>query len=218
MKQAWKYLIVLALCPLVASAGQVTGLTTFVSGTPALASEVNGNFTAVSTAVNENDSRILALEADGAVSVSVFGFIEFFGNLNENSGCQLARLSNYAFFYAANRSCTAIANLSLPDGVTLQTVSCLVDDSVSDGGDPQIYPLSLRRQNLQTGAIDTINETIPGSTSTGMQTLSGGITPSSALVDNGQYSYALSLQIGTPDPVSGLEPLKFYGCSVGYSR
>ena len=37
-------------------------LTTFTAGTSAKASEVNGNFSAVSTAVNDNDSRITALQ------------------------------------------------------------------------------------------------------------------------------------------------------------
>ncbi|MBC2714107.1 MAG: hypothetical protein HGJ92_02245 [Desulfobacteraceae bacterium] len=39
-------------------AGEVTGLTTFSSGTPAVASEVNDNFTAVKTAVDDNDAAI----------------------------------------------------------------------------------------------------------------------------------------------------------------
>jgi len=44
-------------------AGQVTGLIDFTAGTPAKASEVNGNFTAVKTAVDDNNARIAALEA-----------------------------------------------------------------------------------------------------------------------------------------------------------
>ena len=44
-------------------AGQVTGLINFTAGTPAVAGEVNGNFNAVKTAVDDNDARIAALEA-----------------------------------------------------------------------------------------------------------------------------------------------------------
>jgi hypothetical protein len=44
-------------------AGPVAPLTTFTAGTAAKASEVNGNFSAVSTAVNNNDARIKTLEA-----------------------------------------------------------------------------------------------------------------------------------------------------------
>ena len=44
-------------------AGQVTGLTTFTSGTTISSSEMNANFNAVKTAVDDNDSRITALES-----------------------------------------------------------------------------------------------------------------------------------------------------------
>jgi len=43
-------------------AGQVTGLTQFTSGSPAKAAEVNGNFAAVKTAVDDNHARISTLE------------------------------------------------------------------------------------------------------------------------------------------------------------
>jgi len=56
--------IVLFICSAInASAGSVTIPTTFTSGTTAKASEVNANFTAVKTAVDDNDSRIATLEA-----------------------------------------------------------------------------------------------------------------------------------------------------------
>src|SRR5438445_382515 len=55
-------------------AGPVAPLTSFTAGTPAKASEVNGNFSAVSTAVNDNNSRITALES-GAASPNVTGNI-----------------------------------------------------------------------------------------------------------------------------------------------
>jgi len=43
-------------------AGQVTGLTQFTAGSPAKAAEVNGNFAAVKTAVDDNHARIATLE------------------------------------------------------------------------------------------------------------------------------------------------------------
>jgi hypothetical protein len=50
----------------VSLAGEVTGLTSFSAGTPARASEVNGNFTAVKTAVDDNHARIVTLETSAA--------------------------------------------------------------------------------------------------------------------------------------------------------
>jgi hypothetical protein len=44
-------------------AGPVGPLTNFTAGTPAKAAEVNGNFSAVSTAVNDNDARITTLQS-----------------------------------------------------------------------------------------------------------------------------------------------------------
>ncbi len=55
-------LLALAIAPLAVYAAQVIGLTTFVNGTVADADEVNANFTAAATAVNDNDGRISTLE------------------------------------------------------------------------------------------------------------------------------------------------------------
>src|SRR6266480_585496 len=55
-------------------AGPVGPLATFTAGTPAKASEVNGNFSAVSAAVNDNNSRITALES-GAANPNITGNI-----------------------------------------------------------------------------------------------------------------------------------------------
>lgn len=46
----------------VAVAGSVTIPNTFTSGTPAVAGDVNDNFTAVKTAVDDNDARVTELE------------------------------------------------------------------------------------------------------------------------------------------------------------
>ena len=53
------------VCGSAAMAGQVNSanMTSFTTGTAALAAEVNGNFSEVTTQVNDNDSRIASLEA-----------------------------------------------------------------------------------------------------------------------------------------------------------
>src|SRR6266446_4689304 len=65
MKTNLQVLCAVALFALVTEggfAGPVAPLINFTAGTPAKASEVNGNFSAVSTAVNDNASRITTLE------------------------------------------------------------------------------------------------------------------------------------------------------------
>ena len=56
--------IIMAVTSLSAIAGSVTGLTTFTGGTPALASEVNTNFAAVKSAVDDNHNRLSSVETN----------------------------------------------------------------------------------------------------------------------------------------------------------
>lgn len=55
-----------ALCILAESvlAGPISGLTTFVSGSPALAADVNNNFTIIRNAGNDTDTRLINVEAN----------------------------------------------------------------------------------------------------------------------------------------------------------
>jgi hypothetical protein len=67
-------------------AGSVGPLTTFNAGTTAVASEVNGNFNALSTAVNDNHARIGALEgmnAGGRIG-TLEGLVHSPGGTGEN--------------------------------------------------------------------------------------------------------------------------------------
>ncbi len=55
-------LAALVIAPAAVYAGQVTGLIPFVNGEITNANQVNANFTALSTAINDNDGRITTLE------------------------------------------------------------------------------------------------------------------------------------------------------------
>lgn len=50
--------------PVLAFAGPISGLTTFVPGTPATAADVNGNFTIIRNAGNDTDTRLTNVEAN----------------------------------------------------------------------------------------------------------------------------------------------------------
>jgi hypothetical protein len=66
-RRAWRGLLVAAaVVPLALSAATISYPNTFANGTVANADAVNANFTAVATAVADNDSRIAALESGGA--------------------------------------------------------------------------------------------------------------------------------------------------------
>jgi hypothetical protein len=66
------------LASIAANASELTTPNVFTSGTPALASEVNENFSAIEAAVNDNDGRIAAMEgAGGAATFQVSNAIVF---------------------------------------------------------------------------------------------------------------------------------------------
>lgn len=65
------------LASIAANASELTTPNTFVSGTPALASEVNENFSAIETAVNDNNARINALEGTGGATFQAANLIVF---------------------------------------------------------------------------------------------------------------------------------------------
>ena len=62
----WITVVLAGLSSYPAFAGPVTIPNTFTAGTPARASEVNANFNAVATAVNDNDSRLKTIETNAA--------------------------------------------------------------------------------------------------------------------------------------------------------
>ena len=67
IKRASLYVIALGV-PLTAFAGSVGTLVEFQNGTPAVASEVMANYTAIRDAVNDTDSRLGLLESEAAYS------------------------------------------------------------------------------------------------------------------------------------------------------
>lgn len=77
----------------VACAGQVSGLVTFSAGTTAKAAEVNGNFTAVKSAVDDNHARIQALEQAVAALQSTVATLS--AQLSTVQGSSVMKLEDY---------------------------------------------------------------------------------------------------------------------------
>jgi hypothetical protein len=93
---------------LAAHAGPVGPLKSFSSGTRAIASEVNGNFDAVSTAVNDNDSRVSTLEGVNAAGrLTTLEGVNAAGRLTTLEGINAAgRLTTLEGVNAAGRLTT----------------------------------------------------------------------------------------------------------------
>ena len=212
------------------SAAGVSGLTTFVPNTPALAEEVNGNFYAVKSAVDDNDQRITDLEAktpDGAVSLSAFAFSEWTDSNNSSSKCQMLRIVNYAYFdlfWAKSTTCSMTAPAHLPQGATVTGLACLVDDELyGSTEDSNFYPISLRRLDLATANTTNIYSTSTVSSNSGLQTLTGiPSTPTAEdlIIDNSQYAYTVMVTALYADDVNAAvagNNLKLHGCTVEYS-
>lgn len=172
------------------NAGQVTGLTTFQPNTPAKAAEVNGNFTALQNAVNDNASG----GVKGAL-ITMFGGSQIFGNLaSDNSG--------YSGYYplapvAANSTPSNPTNpptssFTLPVGVT-SAVAYVQTTCAFDGDLNKASPQSLQQQAAMRtpanpgnfGNIINVNAgPITGDASFNMPT---GVPASSVMVQNSSF-------------------------------
>ena len=221
-------LVLFVMSPL--HAADVTGLTTFVPNTPALAEEVNGNFDAVKSAVDDNDQRITDVEAklpDGAVSFSAYAFSEWTNSNNPSSTCQWARLGSYGYFdlyWAQSVGCKVTTPVHLPQGATVTGMSCLVEDEIyGTTADTYFGGASLRRKSLTTGALDVPYRIATSSTSTGLQSITGAPNTPNELdrvIDNTQYAYTLMVDMVYADDVAAAvsgNNLLLHACNVSYS-
>ncbi len=82
-----------------AIAGPLKTPNAFTRGTPAVADEVNGNFAAVEVAVNDNDTRIVAITAENAALLARVAILETANaeltSVNEDMGTRLAELESF---------------------------------------------------------------------------------------------------------------------------
>jgi hypothetical protein len=199
-------------------ASEVTLPNEFVAGERARAGEVNENFTAVKTAVDDNHDRITELENQvaetGAVSVPPLAFS--YEPNDGLGGCVFQRIMTYAFFNNATGNCTAGAPVALPHNATITGVSCLLYDNQAA---PSISQIVLQRISLTTGDSDGLYFKFNSTTDSSLPVLYGTVNngvPGGSLVDNTAYVYYITVSFAT----AGLAPtsnLRLYGCKIEYT-
>lgn len=195
-----------------AFADQATIPNTFTSGTAAVAADVNDNFTALKTAIDDNNSRITAREAS-VVSLPPSIFVS-----SENPDCKYRVNSSKNFGYIESgvaTNCTLMAPVMLPHGRTITEVTCYLKDNEA------VYDFDAaftQHDMLTTDASD--NATQLGSFSTnGTQqstvvTRSPNSIPDDLVVDNANYHY--QLRLGMDNAFTGGDSLSVHGCSITY--
>ncbi len=185
---------------------------TFSSGTAAVAAEVNDNFTALKSAIDDNDSRI-STPSGGFVSVSA----QAFRNEWTVDACRwYSQQGFYGFFSGTSTSstCDAVAGIQLPHNASITSFNCyLWDTSVANSINAKLY-----RQNIDGSASEIIFETpLTEGNASNIQAVSDAIpaNPGDEVVDNQNYAYSIMLDFdGGTDTVSS--SIRFYGCTVAY--
>jgi len=185
--------VLFALCfgGRVGHAGPVGPLTTFNSGTPALASEVNGNFSAVKTAVDDNAARITTLQttvtpagnivlvpstaSTGNILKGTTPFIHNFGLANTFIGVNAGNFtmtgdSNTAFGASALTSNTSGINNAAAGFVALSSNTTGSNNTASGNG--ALLSNTIGNSNTATGfAALASNTTGNGNTASGVNAL-----------------------------------------------
>ncbi len=215
-------------------ASELTVPTSYSNGDTLTADSLNGNFSAVETAVDDNDARIStnesslgshasrldSLEQAGAVSLGHTAF-----NNDNNAGstadgyCTLYKgASNYAYYVsvagATTASCDAQAAVSLPDGKTLTGLHC----TLLDNTDLTSLNARLWRTNLNDGTSQNVFTT-PETTDNASLVVVSDTTPETAgseAVDNSTYAYNLFINFSSSDFTSIGSLARIYGCTISY--
>jgi hypothetical protein len=207
-------------CP--AYAGDVVLPNTFQAGTPAKASEVNANFTAIENAVDDNDARVTALESGqldkvdksgdtmtGKLTVPEIAYstpktrrallaMDDFACMDP-ANCYAMNDAGQWISSTANQTLTLSARLHMPDGAQLVDVWCSFNDnSTSDAS------FNVRVRRLRTGVgflVLTSNISTVGASSSDVQILqaspsgSGNWTPSGLTADNSSKAFIVEVNV-----------------------
>jgi len=199
-----------ALGATTALAAPATIPNTFSSGTAAIAAEVNDNFTALKSAIDDNDSRINT-PIGGFVSVSSQAF------RNERSDDCIwgaTTFGSYGFYDSGSpTNCDPVAGIQLPHNASITSLTCrLYDNTLSNNMQARLY-----RMDLSTGSFSAIYTTPSTTESADIQILSDSTatSPGDEIVDNENYTYSLLINFQAGTDTSGTN-LRVHNCTVAY--
>lgn len=193
----------------------------FTAGEAAVAAEVNENFNSLATAINDNDTRITALEANPA-PVTSYVSIPAHGMHSYREGCLWSTNPGSTFGEfdsgdTTNQYCELLSAPNLPHGATLESLSCTVFDNDSDANGLRG---ALRRIPLDasTNTPEQIYSTSLSIDSVEPSVLTDSTAAADrVLIDNENYAYYVHVSFpDTTDTVGS--NLKVYGCSVSFSK
>ncbi len=156
----------------------------------------------------------VTLHLEGSVAVSAAAFQD---KSQIQVGCELDNIGQAAYFVSGSgRDCVAWAPISLPDGVTVNTLRCGV--AQTRGGD-NVW-ISARLVRVSLGPTFFLGERVLQTPRSVFKPFEGqqiiDDSANSSLIDNSSYVYYLDAVFGTGPSVAGTQ-LFLVGCSVSYS-
>jgi hypothetical protein len=183
-------------------AGSVTGLTSFTTGTPAKATEVNDNFTAVKTAVDDNYSRVTAVQ-----------------NQTQNlaTGCPAGQ-SIRAVAGNGSVTCQVDNNTTYSAGQGISITGQLISSTL--GADISVEPAftSIAAGSTAVVPVATVSITVPSSgfilvTHTGVAVLFGQPNEVKVGIGSTPSAFSTSANVGVLDGTSGVRYQLGYNAS-----
>lgn len=176
----------------------------FSAGNPAVAADVNANFSAVETAVDDNNARLNALETAAATaSFNEFKPVDGFSGcgLSTDLGFSTITINQFICQGACpSRSCAVAAYVQFPPGAQLSGISCQVFDNAL--GSAVAY-----LQRSDTGAI--LFSTAASGNSASVQTLATSGSPQT-IDPNHVYFFRIKYSGGNNTSV------RAYRCTAQY--
>ena len=192
-----------------AVAGPISGLTTFVPGTPATAADVNSNFTIIRNAGNDTDTRLINVEANRVLktgdtmsgiltvpsltyAVPKVAFWSFQGRgFIHDTGNGFASCFPDTLSWNGTGTSTFRAPVNLPHGVTITGVTYNYWKSLS-ASDNSTF--ALNRTGLPaTGSVSAMANLTSVATSHAAVTTN---TITNPVVDNQNFSYHMVVTLG----------------------